>query len=162
MEPIDPFLGPNFHPDAQEKRKIGKKKAGDIKFSSILETTEGATSSGDHGYQGLANPDQDLESLLDHVHEMGDKVKASTALGVVLEYKQAVRDFLSYVIRHTMTVEWKESGPNVRRRKRFTLIKVIDQKLERLAAGIMQNQHDQLEVLRRIDEISGLLIDLMG
>jgi len=162
MEPIDPFLGAHLHPDAKEKRKIGKRGTDRVRFSSVMDSSEPESGTAGTGQHGLADPDATLEALLDGVHEAGDRVKETASLAVLHEYKEAVREFLSYVIRHTLAVEQKESAPNVRKRKRFTLIKVIDQKLDRLAAGIVQNQHDQLEILRRIDEISGLLVDILS
>jgi uncharacterized protein YaaR (DUF327 family) len=41
------------------------------------------------------------------------------------------------------------------------LIQVVDQKLEQLAAGILTGQASQLELLARVDEIAGLLVDLL-
>jgi uncharacterized protein YaaR (DUF327 family) len=38
---------------------------------------------------------------------------------------------------------------------------VVDQKLERLAAGIMAGQVTQLEILAKVDEITGILVNLL-
>ena len=35
-------------------------------------------------------------------------------------------------------------------------------RLEKLAAEILRNQRDNLEILRRVDEINGMLVDLMS
>jgi uncharacterized protein YaaR (DUF327 family) len=43
----------------------------------------------------------------------------------------------------------------------FHLIQVVDRKLEQLAAGILAGQTSQLKLLARINEIAGLLIDLL-
>ena len=42
------------------------------------------------------------------------------------------------------------------------MIRVIDGKLESLAAHVLKGQAEQLDVLRRINEINGLLVDLSG
>ncbi len=162
MEPIEPFVETSFPTSRRERRKVGKKSAERINFSSVLETTEGDSASVSSGFSSLADSNEGLEELLDNVHEIGEKLKRTPTMTAVKDYKQAVRDFLSYVVRHTLSVEQHESGPTVLKRKRFTLIKVIDQKLERLAAGIMQEQRSQLDILRQIDEISGMLIDLLS
>jgi uncharacterized protein YaaR (DUF327 family) len=47
------------------------------------------------------------------------------------------------------------------KRKKFTQVEIIDQKLEQLAAGILSNQKDQLGLLGKIEEINGLLVDLL-
>jgi uncharacterized protein YaaR (DUF327 family) len=40
-------------------------------------------------------------------------------------------------------------------------VKIIDNKLESLVQAVLQNQGKQLDVLERINEIRGLLVDLI-
>jgi uncharacterized protein YaaR (DUF327 family) len=40
-------------------------------------------------------------------------------------------------------------------------VQVIDRKLEQLAAEIMAGQTTQLELLARVDEITGMLVNLL-
>lgn len=162
MEPIEPFVETSFPTSKRGRRAAGRKSPERAGFSSILETANGESSVPSQEFSALPQADADLEVLLDNVNEIGEKLKESVSLGVVQDYKRAVRDFLAYVVRNTLSVERHESGPSVMNRKRFTLIRVIDQKLERLAAGILLDQRAQLDILRRIDEISGLLIDLLS
>jgi uncharacterized protein YaaR (DUF327 family) len=37
----------------------------------------------------------------------------------------------------------------------------VDRKLEQLAAGILAGQHSQMDILARVEEINGLLVDLL-
>jgi uncharacterized protein YaaR (DUF327 family) len=50
----------------------------------------------------------------------------------------------------------------MKKQKRYTMIRVVNEKLEKLAAGIMQNQYSQMEILRRVEEINGLIVDIKG
>lgn len=163
MDPIDPFGGPGFSPTNRDEKRIRRKGGHAISFSNIFsaaneesEHSEGAT------LPGRGGDDAPIESLLDQVHEIGEKVKENPTVAVVQQYKTAVRAFLAYVIKHTLALERRESGSNILRRKRFTLINVIDQRLERFAAEIVAGQQEQLQILERIDEINGLLVDLLS
>ena len=60
-----------------------------------------------------------------------------------------------------VALEEKISGVNILRRKKFTLVKVIDKKLESLAAEVLKNQRDQIGILSAIEEINGLLVNLI-
>ena len=102
-----------------------------------------------------------LEGLLDEVHESGEALLQSQSLDNIRKYRQAVRAFLDHVLNRMLAVEEQVSGGSVLRRKRFTQVKVIDGKLERLAAEVLQSQGKQLDLLEKINEIQGLLIDLM-
>jgi hypothetical protein len=98
--------------------------------------------------------------LLDSVFEAGDRLKNDGSTQALLDYKQAVRSFLSRVVQNGIGVEEQTSGTNILKRKRYTLVRVVDSKLERLAAGMISSQRDQVALLQRIDEINGLLVDL--
>ena len=113
-----------------------------------------------------ANFDEDLplEEMLDEIHQCGEKLKDAPSLALVREYKQAVRNFMHHVVQHSLETETKNGARfnPLKKQKRFTIIKIVDEKLDRLAAGILQNQKSQLDLLHSIDEINGLLVDLVG
>ncbi len=163
MEPIDPFGGPIFRPNNREEKRVKHKKDRPLAFASIFGVADESSPTG----EGAILPDGGegsggLEGLLDQVHAIGEKIKENPTLALIQDYKKAVRGFLSYVVKHALALERTESGANVLKRKRFTLISIIDQRLERFAAEILAGQREQLEILRRIDEINGLLIDLLS
>jgi uncharacterized protein YaaR (DUF327 family) len=102
-----------------------------------------------------------LQALLDDVHSSGDELKNRPFPDEIIRYKKAVRNFIHYVVENSYILEEKTSGVNLRRRKKFTLVQVVDRKLEQLAVGIMAGQTNQLELLSRIDEIAGMLVNLL-
>lgn len=98
--------------------------------------------------------------LLDAVFEAGDRLKRRADAATLMAYRNAVRRFLSAVVERAVSVDEQTSGSNIMKRKRYTLVQVIDGRLEQLAAGMISSQRNQLDLLARIDEINGLLIDL--
>jgi uncharacterized protein YaaR (DUF327 family) len=116
-----------------------------------------------------------LQRLLDDVHSTGDILKNHPFPEEIKQYKQAVRSFIQYVIENGYAVEKQTGIPNylkpgfkgqrggaaAKGRTAFHLIQVVDRKLEQLAAGILAGQTSQLELLARINEIAGLLVDLL-
>lgn len=120
------------------------------------------------GPQDLPVSQESLNLLLDNVHNAGDALSRRPFPEEIKAYKQAVRDFVHYVVANTFDTEEQTSGVLKRNRqtlmqerKKFTLVQVIDKKLEELASAILRGQSDQLAILERTDEIRGLLIDLM-
>jgi uncharacterized protein len=160
-EGINPF-GPSYVP----RRKEDEKKAGKGKglFKTVLgkaidETREGRGA----GSIGSADfSDAALEDLLDDVHESGDALKGNPSVDLVQAYKKAVRDFVHYVVERSYAVEQKTSGRSILKRNAYFRVSVIDEALEKLAAEILRNQRDNLEILRRVDEINGMLVDLLS
>jgi len=163
VERITPSGSPDLERSKRKREKVNKKKKTPQIFLKTLEKaeTEGVGKAEDRIFFAEDIP---LEDMLDEIHECGEKLKDSPSLALVMEYKQAVRNFMHHVVDHSLTVETKEGARfnPLKKQKRFTIIKIIDDKLERLAAGILQNQRDQLELLKSIDEINGLLVDLIS
>ncbi|MBN2050952.1 MAG: DUF327 family protein [Spirochaetales bacterium] len=163
MERITPSGSPDLNRPRGKNEKVEKKKKTSFFFLETLEKVDagaGGTLQGDMAF----DEDIPLEDMLDEIHSCGDKLKEAPSLSLVMEYKQAVRNFMHYVIRESLKTETKEGARfnPLRKQKRFTIVRVVNDKLERLAAGILQSQKPQLDLLKSIDEINGLLVDLMG
>jgi uncharacterized protein YaaR (DUF327 family) len=111
--------------------------------------------------EGLPFSNAEATELLDSVHTSGEELKRDPNIENVRAYKAAVRNFVHYVVENAYDVSEKTSGGNILKRKKFTTVVVIDERLERLGAEVLSAQRDKLEILRRIDEIHGLLVDLL-
>jgi uncharacterized protein YaaR (DUF327 family) len=160
MERIDPFDRTVYKDYKKEKKRIEKKSGLSRLFPDLLRSVE--ETDGENEFFALdEEPEKQLEALLDEVHETGERLKNDPTVGTIKAYKEAVRGFLALVIRKSYAIEETISGINIMKRKRLTIVKLVDQKLDRLASGILLNQRDQMEILRKIEEINGLLVDLM-
>jgi len=102
-----------------------------------------------------------LHELLDEVHSAGDALSKRPFPPEIKAYREAVRNFIHYVVENSYDTEEQTSGTAVLKRKKFTLVRVIDSKLEGMASAILRGQINQLEILERLDEIKGLLVDLI-
>jgi uncharacterized protein YaaR (DUF327 family) len=160
MDRIESIDGSYLSGRSRRKRDKSTKKLKGQHFASIVEqSAEQRAPMFEVGAQGEHG--EDLEELLDEVHHSGDMLTERQSLENIKRYRQAVRAFLEFVVSRMLTVEEQTSGGNILRRKRFTQVKIIDNKLEALVQAVLSNQGKQLEVLEKINEIRGLLIDLI-
>ncbi|HUW41427.1 MAG TPA: YaaR family protein [Rectinemataceae bacterium] len=157
LNPFLPSLLPR-RPDEDSKTKTKKSKGifGSLLGRAVGETGREARSGSIAGEPYSADA---LEKLMDLVHEAGDRLKENPTVDLVQGYKRAVRDFVHYVVEHSYALERKESRRKLDQRIYFR-IAVVDDSLEKLGAEILRNQRDKLEILRRVDEINGMLVDL--
>jgi uncharacterized protein YaaR (DUF327 family) len=160
MDRIESLDGSYLSGRSRRKKEKSTKKLKGRGFASVVEQSAEEQSPmfdveahGEHG--------ESLEELLDEVHQRGDMLAESQSLENIKRYRQAVSAFLSFVVSNMLTVEEQTSGGNILRRKRFTQVKIIDDKLESLVQAVLRNQGKQLDVLEKINEIRGLLIDLI-
>jgi uncharacterized protein YaaR (DUF327 family) len=145
-----------------EKKKAGKKeKAQRRSFSELVESaaeSEGAAQE----EPGQQDAREGIQALLEGVFASGETLKKVPTLDTIRDYRQKVKDFVKYVVSHSVQVEETTSGLNILKRKRFTLLRVIDGKLEALASSVLAGQKEQISILAQIDQINGLLVDLVS
>ena len=103
----------------------------------------------------------EAEELLDTIHVLGEELVRAHTLVNLDHYRDAVRAFLRIVVSDGLEVQETESGAHVMNRKRFTTVAVVDQKLDKLAGALMATQAEPLALLARVQEIEGLLVNLL-
>jgi hypothetical protein len=155
--PPNSFVPPSLPRRSGEAKKPGKGKG--LFRTALGEAIDEEAASSVGAAEGFS--DADVSRLLDEVHNEGDKLKENPTMDLVQGYKRAVRNFVHYIVEHTYSIEEKTSGGNILKRKKYYRIAVIDESLERLGAEILRNQRDKLEILRRVDEIYGMIVDLL-
>lgn len=145
-------------PGLREIRRSGFSR---VLEHSILETRDlGPLLSVDPSEEALAK-------LVDTIHSAGDDLRRRPLPDQMLEYKKAVRNFLHYVVENSFEIQQSQGIKRktwVRGEKRWDArihqqIKIVDQKLEELASGILLKQINELDLNARLEEITGLLID---
>ncbi len=166
MEKIEsalPFFNPTAYSGLQSEAKKTKSKD-KIKdkplFGSLLQEAQDVEEARE-AVVALPINDETVKGLLDEVHSAGDALKNHPLPAEILRYKQAVRNFLNFIVLNTYTIERQYTGSPRKRREKM-IIQIVDQKLDRLAAGILEGQSTQLEILARLEEISGILVDLLS
>ncbi|MBN2736336.1 MAG: YaaR family protein [Spirochaetales bacterium] len=159
MEKIDLFgnrfiLKPSIGSEGSRKKNAVEKN----KFARMMDgvsdkkdMAEEESSRGNH---------QSIEEMLEEIEKAGECLKNSPTLDTVKAYKQVISDFLKDVSGKMMQVEEKVSGFGIRKRKRFTMITIVDKKLEELTLGVLTQQLSQLKILEKVDEINGMVVDL--
>jgi uncharacterized protein YaaR (DUF327 family) len=185
MAKIDSPEFNNFllNPAAFETAKTETKKARNkpvipgrkTRFSTLLESAREEASSELGPLQNLPVSEETVNLLLDEVRSAGGNLKDRPFPDEILCYKKAVRNFMHYVVENGFTVKKGEGVPNgqkpgykgplwdekAKERKGYLVIQVVDKKLEDMAAMILSSQMSQIELASRLEEITGILVDLM-
>lgn len=143
-----------------DKKRTQKKEKTSESFSGMVKKAE----EGNAISSDLTDSKQKrtLEELLDGVFDSGRRLKELPTLDRVKEYREKVKEFVKFAVSRMLAVRETTSGVNVLKRKRFTLVEVIDKQLEALAMSVLSAQHDQMEILAQVDEINGLLVNLVS
>ncbi|MCL2721712.1 MAG: YaaR family protein [Treponema sp.] len=173
---MNPAAYSQVKPDkSDDKKNKGINRSEKTSFSNLFDSLKGKTADELGPLQNLPVSDDTVDALMDDVRDAGDVLKNRPLPEEIMRYKQAVRNFINYVIKNTYSLEHEEGTPKfltpgfkgqrgtpeAMSKKRHTVIQVIDKKLEDLAAMLLSSQKHQLELVSRLEEIRGLLIDLL-
>jgi uncharacterized protein YaaR (DUF327 family) len=155
---INPYLLHSLPENAVKPKKNQKPGgAGKLVFSSFLKKNEKSEAA---GYEDFSVEGADINVLLDDVHSAGDALKNRPFPDEIQQYKRAVKRFVKFVVNNAFDI--KNEKAKIRKKEiTYTSITVIDQKLENLAAQVMASQGEKLDILARVHEINGLLVDLL-
>ena len=172
------FMTPSAYITVKDDKRTGNvKRGGKTRFSRIFEDAK-SRSAGEPGLGPLPNlpvSEETLNTLMDEVRSAGDTLRDRPFPDEILGYKKAVRNFMHYVVENCYSLE-HEAGiprylkpgykgprgtPDAMYQYVHTKIQVIDKKLEDMAAMLLSSQVSQLELVSRLEEIKGLLIDLL-
>ncbi len=156
--------------DRSNKLNAGKSKKTKTFLDSFLDTEAVDSTEVDYEkqLQGL-NPAERQKAIEDIMATLQDKVYscgANLAEAVtpqnIEEYKKSVKSFVNFAVKNFLDMKSIISGSRYIevRQKKYFLVKVIDEKMERLTKELLFNQIEKLEILDRLGEIKGLLINL--
>jgi len=169
------YMNPAAYTQVKEEKKSKSSRTGKTDFSSLFDDLRGRTADEIGPLRDLPVSENTVNKLMDEVRNTGDILRSRPFPEEIMRYKQAVRNFMNYVVKNSYAVEHEEGIPNFLRPgfsgrrgtpeamqgKMYTKIQVIDKKLEDLAAMLLTSQNQQMQLVSRLEEIRGLLVDLL-
>lgn len=102
----------------------------------------------------------DLAAALREVDAHAQKLKESPVMENLLRYKRKVREVLHYLVKNSYEVQENSFYDPLGRRRLLVVVEKIDEKLEELTRDFLTRHSSPLDLVSRLDEIRGLLLDL--
>jgi len=104
--------------------------------------------------------EEELAELADRIDRQGRRLVETMALKDLVDYQNLVRDFMSIVVTRLYRLR-EETGRDRKGRQRlYLLVEEIQHRLRELVSMVIEKEQPRLEVLAKLDEIRGLLLDL--
>ncbi|GFN33734.1 YaaR family protein [Paenibacillus xylaniclasticus] len=103
---------------------------------------------------------EQLQRKLQDIYNQGERLARSMTVRELKLYQQMVRKFLEDTVRRGVGLKEQRSFDRRGRMKRYKLLDEIDGKLIEMAEELLQSEQGRLELLSKIGEIRGLLINL--
>ncbi|HHW23789.1 MAG TPA: YaaR family protein [Clostridiaceae bacterium] len=107
------------------------------------------------------NQDEELKKKALEIEKQGKHLSKHIDVAELKVYKRLVMEFLDEAVRGSSRF-CKESFLDRRGRHRvFATIKIVNEKLEELTREVLKTERDNLVILSKIEDIRGLILDLL-
>lgn len=103
----------------------------------------------------------ELTSIYSQIEEVSQKLQDKLMLSDLIEYKQLVKKFMQIAVKNSH-VFFKENSLDRRGRHRiYSIVKQVDHELAELTEDFVDSESNKLDILSRIDQIKGMLMDIL-
>ena len=95
------------------------------------------------------------------IDEQGELLADRVDVREYEKFRRLIREFLDEIVSNGYSFSRENAYASKGRHRYIATVQVIDEKLDELGKEVMKDHADQIEILNRIDDIRGLLLDLM-
>lgn len=103
-----------------------------------------------------------LELMLEDIQELKDKIDFDLTVENVMKYKKIIKSFLQFYVENALEVRDVYAQSQNNKTEKLTIVKKVQEDIEELddALSLLDTRSGHLDMLRRIGEINGMIIDL--
>ncbi len=102
-----------------------------------------------------------IDELTRKIEAQGEQLARRVDMAELERFRSLVAELINELVSNAYSFR-REKAIDVRgRQKVFATVDKINEKLEALAREILEGKRDKLEIMNRIDEIRGLIIDIL-
>lgn len=102
-----------------------------------------------------------LNLMLEDIVQQGKKISKRTDIKEMRQYRQLIKDFLNEVVNRSHQFSRENFLDRRGRHRVYGIVKLIDTNLDELAEELIKDEKDNIAILNKIDEIRGLLLDIL-
>lgn len=108
---------------------------------------------------GQSSKDE-LQQRLQDIYRQGERLSKSMTVRELRLYRAMVKRFLEDTVRRGVAIRNTSGWDRRGRSKRYRLVEEIDSTLLILADELLQSEQGKMELLQKVGEIRGMLINL--
>lgn len=110
--------------------------------------------------QGSKMQTEQLTRLLGDISAAGDRVARNRSLRELTRFKMLIKRFLQEAVEHGLEMKQSHTWNRFGEGRRLKIVDTIDERLVELAQDILDEEKETIDLLDKIGEIKGLLINL--
>ena len=104
---------------------------------------------------------KDIQSMLTNLNELGEKLSSIPTLYTFEQYKDTLKKLIKKLVDKNYVPENQKIYYGYGKEKKLTLIKTIDNSLDKLLKNIRCEHRNNLSIANEIVKIKGLIINIL-
>ncbi len=132
-----------------EQKHISPDADGSFKFTLISNIEE----------QGLW---QRLTLMMEEITMQGKKLSKHMDIRDMKHYRALIKEFMNEIVSRSHKFSRENFLDRRGRHRVYGMVKLVDKALDELAEELLKDEKDHLTILNKIDEIRGMLLDILA
>ena len=108
-----------------------------------------------------ADLQEKLTNLLNDIATQGKLLSEHMDIRDMKRYRGLVKEFLNEVVNRSHKFSRENFLDRRGRHRVYGMIKPVDEQMDELATALVKDEKDHIDILNRVDEIRGLLLDII-
>lgn len=102
-----------------------------------------------------------LNFLMEEIVQQGKRLSKHRDVRDMRRYRELIKDFMNEIVSRSHKFSRENFLDKRGRHRVYGIIRLIDENLDKLAEELIKDESDHLVILSRIDEIRGMLLDIL-
>jgi uncharacterized protein YaaR (DUF327 family) len=102
-----------------------------------------------------------LRAKADEIAAQGEKLAERVDIRELRAYKKLIADFMDEAVGNSRKFSKHSFLDRRGRHKVYAIIKKVDEELDELTGEVLRGEKDRLLILKKLDDIKGLLLDIL-
>ncbi len=135
-------------------------------INQTTETKQQTVSDEDFKFTLMSKIEEDglaarLDSMMKEITQQGKKLGKHMDIRDMKHYRTLIREFLNEVVNRSHKFSRENFLDRRGRHRVYGMIKRVDAALDELAGELIKDEKDAIAILDKVDEIRGLLLDIV-
>lgn len=102
-----------------------------------------------------------LNIMMEDIIQQGKKLTKHMDVRDMKHYRELIKEFMNEIVNRSHKFSRENFLDKRGRHRVYGIIKLVDKNLDELAAQLIADEKDSMAILNKIDEIRGLLLDIL-
>ncbi len=103
-----------------------------------------------------------LNGLMDEITRQGEKISKHMDIKDMKKYRSLVKEFMNEVVNRSHEFSRENFLDRRGRHRVYGIVKLVDKNLDELAGELVKDEKDNINILGKVGEIQGLLLDILA